>query len=159
MSYPAGWAAPFAPKSRIAIPKREWNVAPPITTGDTPVPEKGKKPWSYNPEGVWRQHPNNPMRRVPPRREPEKWKEPKRYIAFARDGGKENEASGAPAEDAAKKKNEARYGYGVSAPAPRNNPKPKNKPTARAAAAGQGGRGGAAPAPPPKRAPLRARRV
>ena len=145
-----GFAAPLPPKSRINVPRREWNPKPPDSTGNTPP--KGHTPlkaWAPNFARPWRRHPENPLRRLPARKEPEKWREPKRYIAFARDGvgGKENVAD----------VNRARYGAFVSAP---DNPKRAN---------GLGGKGAAtAPVaakakkavvgkPPAKRAPNKKR--
>ena len=98
-----GWAVPFPPKSGLVakINQREWNHLQPESTGDTPPPQPMNAPWMPK-AGPPRLGPN-PMRRLPARREPEQWKEPK--VRLFEDKEKENA-----------QKN-AKFGWGVSAPA------------------------------------------
>ena len=98
----SGWCQPIPPKSglQVKVNKREWNQLPPERTGDTPAPNQNQFFWAPK-AGPPRFGPN-PMRRLPARREPENWKEPKANLFEEKD-----------------KENAQRLGWGVSAPAAR----------------------------------------
>lgn len=105
----SGFAKPIRPKSALAdIPKREWNLAYPEHTGDTPEVNPRKELNWWAPDRFGKPVPGpNPLRRVWPRKEPPDWKEAKAIIF---------QDSKHVAKDV-----KAKFGWGVSAPSEKPN--------------------------------------
>ena len=112
-----GYARPMPPwaASRaiaLGIPKREWNIAQPDPSGNTPPPPKDSLWWRVNRNAAPVPGPN-PLRKVFPRHLPPGWQDVKTNLL---DDGKADI--------------KARFGWGVSAPG--------DEPAAAAAVAAKG---------------------
>ena len=105
-----GWATRQVPHSGLRpVPRREWAIAEPDPTGDTPAEQRRVPLWAPNPNGKPVMDPNNPLRRMYPRKEPQEWKDPKRRIPFNQENAGDNRMQG----EVTVEKNKRNFGWGV----------------------------------------------